>query len=563
MYDVCMAHAFTTTLQDILTTIYGPQVAREYAPKFADLVARNPIAPRNYDFNEQDAVIIAYGDHVQSNTATPLATLHAFVKKHFSDTVNTVHILPHFPYTSDDGFSVSDYRAVNPALGTWADLAAFSKDVSLMYDAVFNHVSASHEWFKKFLQADPHYSNYFFTLSPETDVSAVVRPRTHPLLTPFKTAHGTKYVWTTFSDDQIDLNYGNPDVVLELIDILLDYVRKGADLIRLDAIGFIWKNPAESSIHHPNAHAIIKMMHLVLAQAAPWVKLVTETNVPHQENISYFGNGHDEAQMVYNFALPPLVLHTLQTGDAAALSAWAATLETPSDDVTFFNFTASHDGIGVRGATGILTDQQIKDMCDRVVEAGGKLSMRALPDGSHVVYEMNIVYFNAIAGPDADAPDAIDKFMCSQAIALSLAGVPGIYLHSLLGSTNWYEGLAQTQHNRTINREKLQQDAVERELADPTSRRAKVYSRYTQLLRARRGHPAFHPMAAQRIADYGPSIFAVEHIAADGQRMLALHNVTGETQSVELDATYTDILTHQPCSGVLKLVPYQVSWLQA
>lgn len=559
-----MAHPITPKLHDILSTIYGAQVADDFAPRFAQLITRDPIPPRTYDFNERDALVIAYGDHVQSPDATPLATLHDFAKKHFSGAVNTVHILPHYPYTCDDGFGVSDYRSVNPELGTWDDLKKFSRDFSLMYDAVINHVSGSHEWFKKFLAGDEAYQHYFFALEENVDVSAVVRPRTHPLLTPFKTAHGTKYLWTTFSDDQIDLNYGNPEVLYEIVDLLLDYVRKGADLLRLDAIGFIWRNPAESSIHHPNAHALIKLMHEVLHEAAPWVKLVTETNVPHNENISYFGNGHDEAQMIYNFALPPLVLHTLQTGDASSLSNWAATLETPSDDVTFFNFTASHDGIGVRGATGILTDQQIKDMCDRVVEAGGKLNMRSLPDGSHVVYEMNVVYFNAVVGPDIDARDAIDKFMCSQAIALSLAGVPGIYLHSLLGSTNWYEGVEQTKQNRTINREKLQAKEIERELADPGSRRAQVYTRYARMLRARSALPAFHPMAAQHIANYGTGIFAIERTSRDGkQKILALHNVTNKTQSVELQGNFTDVLTGDTCVGSVKLAPYQVSWLQA
>ncbi len=190
-----------------------------------------------------------------------------------------------------------------------------------MFDAVINHISQHSRWFQGYLSGQEPYTDYFVEVDPAADLSDVVRPRTLPLLTPVETADGTKHVWTTFSADQIDLNYASPDLLLEVLDVLLTYVQQGAQLIRLDAIGFMWKEIGTTCIHLPQAHSLIKLMRAALDEAAPETLLVTETNVPHAENISYFGDGYDEAQMVYNFTLPPLTLHAFLTGDASALHA--------------------------------------------------------------------------------------------------------------------------------------------------------------------------------------------------------------------------------------------------
>lgn len=432
-----------------------------------------------------------------------------------------------------------------------------------MFDGVFNHVSSSHKWFQGFLDDDPKYRNYFISLDKLTDVSMVTRPRTSPLLVAFDTKAGEKYVWATFSADQLDLNYANPEVLLEIVSTMLEYVRHGADFIRLDAMGFIWKDLGTNCIHHPRAHAIIRLLHEVLNQAAPWVWLVSETNVPHHENITYFGNGRNEAQMVYNFALPPLVVHTLQAGDATALTNWAATLETPSNKTMFFNFTASHDGIGVRGAAGLLSSQEVTTMYKRVKQRGGALSMRTGADGKESVYEMNISYFNAVADPSVSSDMQLDQFMCSQAIALSIAGVPGIYLHSLLGSTNWEAGIKKVGYNRAINREKLDVKLVEKELADDSSLRSRVMTRYEQMLRIRSRESAFSPQARQKVKDFGPKVFAVRRTSKLGtSRVLALHNVTPDTIEIELKKSYRDLLTGEEANHHISLAPYQVAWLK-
>src|SRR5215211_1459053 len=297
--------------------------------------------------SERDSVLITYADQIREPDTFPLQTLTRFCEQSISGLVNSVHLLPFYPYSSDDGFSVIDYRAVNPEFGTWEHISQLSQTFRLMFDAVINHASVQHEWFQAFLRNESAYREYFVTVEGNPDLSQVVRPRALPLLTIFETSSGPKRVWTTFSADQVDLNFKNPDVLLQIIDTLLFYVSYEAQLIRLDAIAYLWKEVGTSCIHLPQTHRIIRLFRAVLDLVAPHVLLITETNVPHQDNISYFGNGSDEAQMVYNFALPPLVLHTLYTGNSRILSQWAAALTLPSSQTTFFNFLASHDGIGI------------------------------------------------------------------------------------------------------------------------------------------------------------------------------------------------------------------------
>lgn len=548
---------------ELLTEIYGQRTAKLYHSRLSGLVEKFQLPTKRAETQSPDIILISYPDHLSDGDQTPLQALTGFCDNHFTGLVDGIHLLPFYPSTSDDGFAVSDFRSVNPAFGGWDDILQLSQNFGLMFDGVFNHVSASHPWFKSFLADDPHYRDYFIALDKETDVTMVTRPRTSPLLIAFDTAAGQKYVWATFSADQLDLNYANPEVLLEIISVILEYVHRGASLIRLDAIGYLWKQPGTTSIHLPRTHAIIRLIRSVLDHTAPSVKLVTETNVPHNENITYFGNGHDEAQMVYNFALPPLLVHTMQTGDASVLSAWAATLRTASDKTAYFNFTASHDGIGLLGARKFLSAEQMEDMCRRVEERGGRLSMRTLASGQNSVYEMNISYFDAVTDPAASPEKAVDQFICSQAIALSLAGVAGIYLPGLWGSKNWTAGVELQGHNRAINRQKFDRPEIERQLAQADSPQRLVFERYIRLLKIRAAEPAFAATGTQSVRQsYGPSIFAVERRASDGTSVLALHNVTSEQVKVPLESSAQDLLSGQDYSQNIKLQPYQVAWLK-
>ncbi|MBE0680929.1 MAG: sugar phosphorylase, partial [Anaerolineales bacterium] len=490
-----------------------------------------------------------------------------FCRQYVSDIVSGIHILPFYPWTSDDGFSVVDYRKVDSALGDWEDISSMQSHFRLMFDGVINHISSQSEWFKGFLRDDPRYRDYFITIEGEPNLSQVVRPRALPLLTTFNTPSGEKQVWTTFSEDQVDLNFKNPEVLLEILDILLMYAERGAIFIRLDAIAYLWKEIGTTCIHLPQTHAVIQFLRAAINEAAPHVHLITETNVPHMDNISYFGDGTNEAQLVYNFALPPLTLHTFHTGDARILSNWAKTLTLPSDKTTFFNFLASHDGIGLNPARGILSDAEIDSLVHKTLEHGGLVSYKHNADGSQAPYEMNINYFDALSQPNGNESLAmqVSRFMASQAIMLSLLGVPGIYFHSLFGSRGWIEGVKQTGRNRTINREKLQVDELQNELANENSLRSKVFTRYSRLLKARSNSSAFHPHGEQKVLNVHPSVFAVERISPGGEsHVLCLQNVGA--QRIMCTTNYksaVDLFTSKILQlSKITLEPYQTLWMR-
>ncbi len=517
-------------ISSLAELIYGDADSAEIVERITQLIAKYASLANSRDkkplFDHSDAILITYGDMIQTEGEPPLQTLRKFLVKHVAGIVKGVHILPFYPYSSDDGFSVIDYLQVDPALGEWEDVEAFSDDFRLMFDAVINHISQHSDWFQAFKRCEQPYRDYFKVVDPSADLSAVFRPRALPLLTPVETVDGTKYVWTTFSDDQIDLNYESADLLLEILRVLLEYVKHGAELIRLDAIAFMWKHAGTRCIHLPQTHALIQLMRAVLNQAAPQVVLVTETNVPHHENISYFGDGTNEAQMVYNFSLPPLLLHTFHTGDATILSKWANTLDTPSDQTTFFNFCASHDGIGVTPARGLLSDAEIEAMAQRVEALGGFVSYKTNSDGSQSAYELNINYLDALGTPGADEDDELRarRFLCSQAIMLALRGVPGIYFHSLFGSRSWHEGVQQTGRNRTINREKLQYDRLEQELTNGL--RKQVFAGLSEMLQVRSAEPAFHPNASQHVQTGG--MFLTIEREYQGDKITCIFNVTNK-----------------------------------
>jgi len=575
-----------TELFEHIEFIYGDENAISIYQRILEQIASfldgNPNHLRSNSVNrvtEKDAFLITYGDMVQSQESPPLQILTGFFSKYVDGIISTIHILPFFPYSSDDGFSVIDYHKVNPDFGSWEDVASLGNRFRLMFDAVVNHISSKSAWFQGYLEGDPSYNDFFYEADNDFDFTKVFRPRALPVLTSFETKRGMKPVWTTFSADQIDLNYESPEVLSAVLDVILDYASKGADFIRLDAIGFIWKESGTDCLHRPQAHRIVQLIRTVLDIAAPQVSIITETNVPHKENIAYFGDGYNEAQMVYNFSLPPLTLHTFHTGDVQEISNWVKTLSLPSEETTFFNFNASHDGIGLMPVRGILTEAEIEAMADRVEALGGFVSYKNNPDGTQMAYEMNINYLDALGDPDqgdGDTTTKAQRFLCSQAIMLSLRGVPGIYFHSLFGSQNWLDGVKKTGRNRSINREKLDLQKLEKELSDRKSLRHQVFMGYRRILDVRKGNPAFHPCGGQKVLDFHTGIFALLRTSLDeSKQAICLHNVTNANIRIEvnledLNMDYAnnigDIISEKmytPTNKRLRLTisPFQVLWL--
>ena len=524
-----------------LAFIYGSLNADELLDR-VEVIAethREQHQPKSRDtlWDERDVILITYGNSILDDNQKPLSVLNRFCRDHLNDAVSTIHILPFFPYSSDDGFSVINYLKVNPDLGDWEDIHSLGAEFELMFDFVLNHISRESLWFADYLEHMPPGNRYFIEADPnDPALKKVVRPRAQPLMIRVRTRHDERYVWGTFSKDQLDLNYANPDVLMQALGILLFYIREGARIVRLDAVAFLWKELGTNCIHLPQTHEIIKLFRDVLSEIAPDVILLTETNVPHAENISYFGEG-DEAHMVYQFSLPPLLLHAIYSGSTQYLSQWLKDLAPAPQACTFLNFTASHDGVGLRALEGIVPDEEITQMLDGMRQRGGFISSRAQADGSETPYELNISYFDAMRDPEPQHDMwHIQRFLLSQTVALSLQGVPAVYIHSLFATPNFQEGVELTGRTRSINRRRWKLDELEAHISLPDSPGQIVFNQLRERLALRRAQAAFHPQASQEIIDAGENLLLVRRTSqASGQSILAAFNFTPLAQTIGLE----------------------------
>lgn len=548
-------------LKFIYKTDEKAEEAREKIEKRLEKYTRDETKVKG--LTQADTMLITYGDSIVQKNIPALEVLSNFLENYVKDAVSNIHLLPMYPYTSDDGFSVVDYRAINPALGDWEHIKKLAERYGLMFDAVINHISKSSDWFQKYLKCEQPYTDYFITCDPNADYSKVTRPRALPLLSAFESTEGRKYVWTTFSEDQIDLNFNSPDVLAEVLDILVMYGRMGAKFIRLDAIGFMWKELGTTCMHLPQTHELIKLMKDVLKTYAPETKIITETNVPHKDNMSYFGNGSDEADLVYQFPLPPLVMYSLLTGDASVLSKWMAELELPGDKVTFFNFLSSHDGIGVRPTEGILDDTEREFLVQATLKHGGRVSYKDNGDGTKSPYELNINYQDALSGPEDSDEIRIGRFLAAETILLSMQGVPGIYIHSLLGSRNDYYGMTVSDIPRRINREQLEYDALKEQLEADTNR-SKIFKEMLHRLNIRKQEKAFAPQATQEVLNLDKRVLAIRRFhEKSGECINVFINVSGETVSInQAGLLGINLLNGNVVKDNVLLAPYEAVWVK-
>ena len=562
-----------------LARVYGIEEADILLDRLYRMVGRYGVGAQlnqnSPNLTARDVVLITYADMVKSSSEeqSPLGALKEFCTARLKGAVSAIHILPFYPWTSDDGFSVVDYREVSPDYGTWDDVSKLGEEFELMFDLVLNHCSSKSPWFKEYVSGVEPGLNYIMEGNPKTDLSMVVRPRSTPLLTPYQTRKGERHVWTTFSADQVDLDWTSPDLLFEFLDIILYYVSIGCKILRLDAVAFLWKKIGTDCLHLPETHEIIKLIRNFLEVVAPDVVILTETNVPHAENISYFGKG-DEAHAVYQFSLPPLLLHGLLRGTSEHLTDWATNLTSPPKGCHFLNFTASHDGVGVRPLEGILPHDEILGLADEIRQKGGFVSMRRMEDGSESPYELNSTYFSALSDSENEEM-GMARFQCSQAVALAMKGIPAVYFHSLCGTPNDLEGYRVTKRNRTVNRKKWAQDELNQLLDDQETLPAQIFSWYSRTLRMRAGCPAFHPEAPQEILNFGSDLFAVRRDSTDGGlSVICLFNFTSEDSKISdmslLSSLFPEGKARDLISGgeidwgkkdALTLRPYQAVWL--
>ena len=579
---------------DCLTVLYGELDAAAFyweierlmqvhhAYKSPDMLrADAEFDPRNR-FTQEDVVAITYGDLIDSPNTHPLRALSGIFETLFRGVFSTVHILPFFPYSSDRGFSVIDYEEVDPKLGHWDDIERLGDQYRLMFDGVINHVSSRSEWFREFLARNPYYEDFFVSfespqaISPE-HLRLILRPRTSSLLTEYQTLQGPRWVWTTFSPDQVDLNFRSENVLFRVLGVLLYYLRQGADIIRLDAATYLWRELGTSSAHLPQTHALVQLFRAVIDVVAPRAALITETNVPHEDNVSYFGDGTNEAHVVYNFALPPLTLWTFHAGDWTRLADWAETIRTPSPTTTFLNFLDSHDGIGLLPVDGLLSPQERQQLVRRTIDHGGLVSFRTGGDGRQVPYELNIPWYNALNDVDSDEPDELQtaRFIASRAVAMVLPGVAAIYLPSIVGTHVTAEYKVNERDPRSINRNTIRVQELRDQLDKPESHASRILGQFVHLIQARTRCSAFHPAAEQRVVRADPTVFSVLRTSrVTGEVVLALTNVTAQRRELHVpvgqlgegDVRWRDLLSDRsvhPADGVLRvpLEAYEVQWL--
>ncbi|GLX82037.1 sugar phosphorylase [Thalassotalea eurytherma] len=528
--------------------------------------------PYQNHWSEQDIIMITYADSVISDNQLPLVNLRSFMNQYVGASINSVHILPFFPYSSDDGFSVIDYSSVNEAHGSWHDIKAIANERRLMADVVINHCSSRSKWFENFTKGEGTGHDYFFTCNADDDVSAVVRPRTSPLLRATATANGEQHVWCTFSHDQVDFDFRNPEVLAQFIKIFRQYLDAGVSIFRLDAVAFIWKKLGSPSINLPQTHEIIRLIRSLVEHAKPDAVLITETNIPNTQNLTYFGNAN-EAHCIYNFSLPPLLINTLITGNCLYLKRWLMSMPPAQNGTTYFNFIASHDGVGLRPVEGLLSEDEVDTLISTMQSFGGVISWRSTPDGDQKAYEMNIALIDALKGT-VDGIDELgfERFICAHAIMLALEGIPGIYIHSLLGTSNDYDKLNHTHHNRSINRRRWYADLLAEHLDDEESSHARILSSMLTLIDLRKAQPAFHPNATQFTLHLGLSLFGFWRQSLDRrQSIFCISNITDQLQSVPigelnlvLTETWYDLISGLVISDLTQLLdlsPYQTVWL--
>lgn len=567
--DVAVEDDYATIADRLLSTM------RLHSP---DQVC-TPKAHENL-WNQEDVVLITYGDSVYQPspdlsdgvTEAPLKTLHAFLKRYCTHAVNHVHILPFFPYSSDDGFSVIDYSTVNESLGDWDDIEAISEDFGLMVDLVINHCSARSAWFQQFVEGKSPGKDFFFTASLTEDISQVVRPRTSPLLRETKTATGVKEVWCTFSHDQVDFDFRNPEVLLAMVDIIRLYLDKGTRIFRFDAIAFLWKKSGTSCINLAQTHEVVRLLRSLIEHANPQAIIITETNIPNRENLTYFGNAN-EAHAIYNFSLPPLLVNTLVSGSSQYLKNWLMSMPPAQNGTFYFNFIASHDGIGLRPAEGLLSEHEINDLVNCMQGFGGRIGWRSADNGKQKPYELNIALIDALKGTlKGEDQWQIERFICAHAIMLGLEGVPGLYIHSLIGTTNDEDKVLHTGQNRSINRHRWDHKTLIEELDDVHSLHHQVLTQITQLLHIRREQRAFHPNATQFTLQLRDVLFGYWRQSIDRkQSIFCVSNITDTEQELYLSDlnligtdNWTDLISQNTiCLEDIKvtLSPYQTLWL--
>jgi len=569
-------------LSKLLKTIYNDHTTEEInyicnqLLQILDNFSEKSLYQEKNDYKKWDesySVLITYADGVYKKGEASLVTLRELLNKHFGSLSKVVHILPFLKSTSDGGFAVSSHTSLEERFGNWEDLTSISKNHYLMADLVLNHVSSSHPWVQQFIKCqEPGLSNVY-SPSQNLDWKNVTRPRSSSLFSQINTSKGKKLVWTTFGPDQVDLNWLNPKMTIEFLNLIITYLSNGIKWLRLDAVGFIWKEPGTTCLHLPKAHSIVKVLRIFLNSLLKEGVLITETNVPQKENLSYL-IPEDEADMAYNFPLPPLLLEAIISSRADILNTWICDWPKLPETTTLFNFTASHDGIGLRALEGLMKEDRIKDLLINCEKRGGLVSHRRLSNGEDKPYELNISWWSAMEDAGRDSHRfQYERFLLTQLLVMSLKGIPAFYLPALLASENDIKSFSMTGQRRDLNREKFKLEKLSAVFENPESCANKNLRYLRNAMEVRSRLPQFHPQSEMECLSKKRGDIVVIKRGIGLESVFTIHNMTENkinyrfTYSesnifIKKDLNMCDYLTLKKynCNNI-QLDPFQVMWL--
>ncbi|MFW9905101.1 MAG: alpha-amylase family glycosyl hydrolase [Candidatus Thorarchaeota archaeon] len=570
---------------------------------------------KKFDF--KDIILNIYADSIQGRYGTPLQKLYSFTEAYIHDIINGVHILPFFPWDTDRGFSVLNYYEVDQRNGSWEDFTSLKNlyDI-LMIDCVINHASINNPLVQKALIGNLEYQDFVITYKEEEkptqdELLKITRARPTPVLTRYYVLaskegkrwvtfniplqgieskkvriEDTGWVWTTFSRPkspdgvvmtrQVDLNYSNPKVFLEMVRIILFYISKGARWLRLDAIGYLWKKIGTTCLHQPETHIFISLINDIL-KIFDYLQIVLigEVNEPQEKALQYLCS--DETDMIYLFTHFPLAVHAILTGTSQYYMKWIPSLKDAKGRL-FISVLGTHDGMGMKPIGNWLPDDEKTRLQRILTEEYNALPNYALiTGGKKIIYELCSTPWNFINKNNSDESEELQirRYTAVLALGLMIRGIPSIYINGLLGIPNF---TGELDENRSINRQILYENYLNEELNYKNSRIFKIFSQIMFLIKIRKNEEAFDP--------HGPFIPYYIHDAfvsilltsSDNiQKIFALVNVTKEDQilkipldKIGLDETrFQDIITDQHYEAIkstktleIAFKPYQICWLK-
>lgn len=407
-----------------------------------------------------------------------------------------VHLLPFFAFIdgADAGFDPTDHREVDPRIGSWPDVQRLANRAELCCDLIVNHLSVDSPWMRDFLthgDSSSHarlalsYSSVFPEGAHEDDLLAIYRPRPGVPFTRVNVAGRPRLLWTTFTGAQIDMDMRFPGTWDYLLDVMRRMAAHGARTIRLDAVGYVAKTPGTSCFLTEETLAIVDQ----LTQEAHRLGLQTLAEIhASQHQVAQLGKHVDH---IYDFALPPLILHAVHTGDTDPLLSWLDTR--PGNCVTVLD---THDGIGVIDvgpdptdprSQGLLRPDQIDGLVETIHQVSNGVSLRATGQAvSNLdLYQVNCTWYDAVGRDDA-------RMCVSRLIQLLVPGVPHVYYVGLLAGEGDLDLLERTGTGRDVNRHIYEVPEIDQAL-ERTVVRALLF-----MIRLRGEHPAFDGTANHR-----------------------------------------------------------------